>query len=145
MKFALVVLSVASLLMSSFCPKVKKKTFQITVKATGIAPVEGIMEYALYNNSKVYAKVGKTYKLIRKKITANEMSATFTEVPEGRYAMCIYHDANSNNTCDKNFFGIPTEGYGFSNNMRPILSVPSFEDCSIYVKTDRAISIKLIY
>ena len=133
------------LVSTSFMPLSREKTFQVTVKATGINKIEGIMEFAMYNNSNVYAKVGKTYKLIRTKISANEVSATFTNVPEGKYAFCIYHDANSNDNCDKNFFGIPTEGYGFSNNIRPILSVPSFEDCAINVKTDRAISIKLIY
>jgi len=30
----------------------------------------------------------------------------------------MYHDLNSNDELDKNFLGIPTEPYAFSNNAR---------------------------
>jgi len=131
---------------TSFSPtETKLALCNITVKATGINNAKGIMEFALYNNSKVFPEVGKTYRLIRKKVSSKEVSVTFVNVPVGKYAACIYHDVNSNNNCDKNFFGIPTEGYGFSNNIRPVFSAPSFEDCAIYVKADRVVSIKLIY
>lgn len=130
---------------TSFSPNKRSAVCKITVKATGINIAKGIMEFALYNNSKVFPEVGKTYKLIRKQVGAREVSVTFTNVPLGKYAICIYHDVNSNNNCDKNFFGVPTEGYGFSNNIRPVFSAPSFEDCAIYAKADRLVSIKLIY
>jgi uncharacterized protein (DUF2141 family) len=29
---------------------------------------------------------------------------------------------------DKNFFGVPKEGYGFSNNARGLLGPPDFDD-----------------
>ena len=39
---------------SSIMPLSKEKTFQVTVKATGINKIEGIMEFALYNNPAVF-------------------------------------------------------------------------------------------
>jgi uncharacterized protein (DUF2141 family) len=47
--------------------------------------------------------------------------------------------------CDKNFLGIPTEAYAFSNNIRPRFSVPTFEECSTYLDKNKTFSIKLVY
>jgi hypothetical protein len=60
-------------------------------------------------------------------------------------SVVVYHDVNQNKICDKNFFGVPTEGYAFSNNVRPNLSVPSFEDCCFKFQQDRSINIKMVY
>ena len=49
------------------------------------------------------------------------------ELPLGTYAIGIFHDVNLNNKMDNNFFGIPREQYGFSNNARAFLGPPAFE------------------
>ena len=59
--------------------------------------------------------------------------------------VCIYLDENNNDQCDKNFFGIPTEKFAFSNNIRPILSIPSFESCSVYLNENKSIVIRADY
>ena len=38
------------------------------------------------------------------------------DLPAGSYAVQVMHDENDNGKLDANFMGIPTEGYGFSNN-----------------------------
>jgi uncharacterized protein (DUF2141 family) len=40
----------------------------------------------------------------------------FRDVPEGTYAVNVFHDENSNERLDKGLFGIPKEGFGFSND-----------------------------
>ena len=49
------------------------------------------------------------------------------ELPPGTYAIGIFHDVNLNNKMDNNFFGIPKEQYGFSNNASAFLGPPAFE------------------
>lgn len=49
------------------------------------------------------------------------------ELPQGRYAIAVLHDENSNHKLDRNFVGIPKEGFGFSNNPAVHLSAPSFD------------------
>lgn len=39
-------------------------------------------------------------------------------LPEGRYGIAVVQDLNKNNKLDKNFFGIPSEPLGFSQNPR---------------------------
>jgi len=67
------------------------------------------------------------------------------KVPEGTYAIALYHDENDNNRCDRNFLGIPREGFGFSNNIKPYFSAPSFKACKFYVSRNRRISISLLH
>lgn len=37
-------------------------------------------------------------------------------LPAGRYAIQVVHDENGNGKLDTNFIGMPSEGYGYSNN-----------------------------
>ncbi|MEO6773809.1 MAG: DUF2141 domain-containing protein [Kofleriaceae bacterium] len=48
------------------------------------------------------------------------------------YAIVLLHDENNDNVFQKNLFGIPQEGYGFSNNAKPRFSAPSFDACKFH-------------
>ena len=43
----------------------------------------------------------------------------------GTYAVAVYHDENANIKFDKNWIGLPVEGYGISNNPTVFLGPPS--------------------
>jgi uncharacterized protein (DUF2141 family) len=58
----------------------------------------------------------------------------FNDIPPGVYAVAVFHDENANGKLDKNFLGIPREGYGASNNVRPKMSAPAFKDAAFTVK-----------
>ncbi len=51
-------------------------------------------------------------------------------VPPGVYAAQAYADENDNGKIDRNFFGIPTEGLGFSNDAKMRFGPPSFADAA---------------
>lgn len=63
----------------------------------------------------------------------------------GRYGVSVFHDANSNETLDTGFLGIPTEGYGFSNDAAGSFGAPSWEDVAFDLDGDRALDLKLTY
>ena len=48
-------------------------------------------------------------------------------IPAGDYAVTLFHDENGNGKFDRNWLGLPKEGYAFSNNVRPVFSPPSFK------------------
>ena len=48
----------------------------------------------------------------------NSAICQFNDIPPGTYAIAVFHDENANGKLDKNFLGIPCEGYGASNNVR---------------------------
>ena len=120
-------------------------TYDLTVKVNGIETKKGMVEFGLFRDPDYFAQVGKTYRMMRVKVEASEESVTFHNLPKGKYAVCIYLDENNNDRCDKNFFGIPMEKFAFSNNIRPILSIPSFESCSVYLNEHKSIVIRADY
>ena len=70
---------------------------------------------------------------------------SFAGVRPGRYAAVIAHDENGNGRVDTNLIGIPKEGYGFSNNVKPFLSAPSFSSAGFAVTRDTTVTIRVIY
>lgn len=70
----------------------------------------------------------------------------FAALPPGRYALVCYHDENSNGKFDESMLGMPKEGYCFSNNVKPTLSAPKFNECAFdYKGGDAPISMTMIY
>jgi uncharacterized protein (DUF2141 family) len=64
----------------------------------------------------------------------------------GYYALVMFHDANANGVLDQGPFGIPLEGLGFSNNVRPFLMAPSLRSASFYAGPgDTRLQIRLHY
>lgn len=64
--------------------------------------------------------------------------ALIGNLPPGRYAISVYHDANGNQALDTNLLGLPREGYGFSNDARGMAGPPSFEAASFEIGADPA-------
>lgn len=55
---------------------------------------------------------------------------------EGQYAVVVYHDENDNHKFDRNWIGLPTEGFGVSNDPILFLALPSFEEATFDVDGD---------
>ena len=61
----------------------------------------------------------------------------------GEYAISLFIDVNRDNKIDKNFFGIPKEQYGFSNNVMGKMSAPTFDQAKFVVSGPTIQNIKL--
>jgi uncharacterized protein (DUF2141 family) len=125
--------------------KLQAQKFDLRVTVTAINNAKGLIEFALYKNPEVFTQAGKTHRLARVNAQKGEVSFVFADLEAGKYSIVVYHDENQNKICDKNFFAIPTEAYAFSNNVRPKLTVPSFDDCAINLQQNKSISIKMVY
>jgi uncharacterized protein (DUF2141 family) len=64
------------------------------------------------------------------KVRHTQARCDFEDIPPGTYALAVIHDENSNGKLDTNWLGIPTEGYGFSNDAKGSLGAPSFSAAS---------------
>jgi uncharacterized protein (DUF2141 family) len=69
----------------------------------------------------------------------------FTKLKSGKYSVSVMNDQNGNKLLDKNLFGIPKEEWGVSNNIRPTLRAPKFEEAAFEIdeKTDSSIKIRI--
>lgn len=61
-------------------------------------------------------------------LATSEAGCTFEGLAAGTYALVMLHDENGNRTLDTNFFGMPIEGYGVSNNVTHMMRAPSWEE-----------------
>lgn len=65
----------------------------------------------------------------------------FSNLASGTYAVAVSHDLNGNRKTDSNWIGIPTESWGVSNNVRPALRAPTFEEAGFRVTAGQAAQI----
>ena len=121
----------------------------LTVEVTNIEKA-GEMHLAIYDNADVFEndngeKGGAANGIIEGVIEdVKTGSATYQfTLPAGTYAIGIFVDANYNNEMDRNFFGVPKEQYGFSNNAKGSFGPPSFKDASFTIKGDLSLRIDL--
>jgi uncharacterized protein (DUF2141 family) len=64
---------------------------------------------------------------------AHGITAQIDSLPAADYGVVVIHDENSNRKLDRNFVGIPKEGFGFANNPRVVLTAPSFQAARLHV------------
>ena len=64
------------------------------------------------------------------KIRDTQARCDFLDIPPGTYALAVIHDENRNGKLDINWLGLPTEGYGFSNDAKVLFSAPEFSAAS---------------
>jgi uncharacterized protein (DUF2141 family) len=64
------------------------------------------------------------------KVRHTQARCDFEDIPPGRYALAVIHDENMNGKLDTKGLGIPTEGYGFSNDVKGLFGAPAFSAAS---------------
>ena len=79
-------------------------------------------------------------------IAQNSQTVTFNQMVPGHYAIAAFHDRNSDNKLNQGRLGIPTEGFGFSNNPPLRFGPASFDDAKFKVTgAQTTIRIQMVY
>ena len=116
---------------------------KIIVIITNIENNKGVCKTCLFANAASFAGKGPALKCADAIIRNKKASHVFDGVPPGVYAIAVFHDENNNNKMDKNFLGIPKEGYGASKNRLPFASAPTFKDNQFEVPASSPININI--
>jgi uncharacterized protein (DUF2141 family) len=98
----------------------------LTVTVSGIRNASGSVSAGIFNSEASFAKASQALASFRIKATPGNVGFTVHDLPPGQYAVTAYHDENGNGTLDFDPTGIPTEGYGVSNDAREPLAPPRF-------------------
>jgi uncharacterized protein (DUF2141 family) len=110
---------------------------ELVIQVDGLRSRDGKVCVTLYNSDGAADFPNNESKAFRHQcspITNNlAMRITFKDMPTGRYAIALLHDANGDGTPNR-VNGIPSEGFGFSQN--PVLDVaaPKFEATAFSVE-----------
>ena len=99
---------------------------------------------ALYKPNNKFLSLQDTYKVQTVQANKEHLHVAFNGLENGEYAIALFHDENSNKKLDKNFFGVPKEGYGISNNPKTLLE-PTFKDAEFSLQNDKNIKIEVNY
>lgn len=105
-----------------------------------------ILRIAFYKKENKFPDEGKfAFGKEVKPSKTGEVTLTFTDIPVGEYALALYQDSNGNKKLDTNIVGYPKEPFGFSQNIKPKFSAPTYEECKIIFNANNTtFSIKLI-
>ena len=114
----------------------------LALQVDQITKTKGVMMIALYNSADSYKSDKNVFKGQKVVVTKDTLGVNFGDVPAGDYAIKLYQDENENGAIDINTVGMPTEGYGFSNN-GGAMGQPSFDEAKFSVTDKTAISIHL--
>lgn len=136
-----VILIIAIIFSGLLTTNAQEKSFNITVNISGLDSNKGKVLIALYNEKGQFLKKG--FRGGMTQITDKKISYVFEEIPKGEYAVSFFHDENDNNKMDTNFFGIPKEDYGCSNNATGFMGPPKYDDAKFILETDKTITINV--
>ena len=102
---------------------------QIEVRVDDVRSASGSVVAVLYgDNPDDFLKKGKRLDKVFEPAHEGVVSVCLTAPSPGTYAVAVYHDENGNEKFDKNWIGLPDEGYGISNNPTIFLSAPDFDE-----------------
>ena len=115
----------------------------INIDISNIKSNTGNIMIGLFNSKDTF--LTDKYKALKIKAQVGSIKAKFENIPNGTYAIALYHDENLNNKLDKNLFHIPKEGYGFSNNAKPFFGPPKFDKAQFKLDGNYHAQIKMKY
>jgi uncharacterized protein (DUF2141 family) len=101
----------------------------VRVEVTGLRNDRGVVKMALFVSREGFpAHSEKAWLRLEAGVNSGCATAEFAGVPEGEYAVAVFHDENQNGRGDTNFMGLPSEGVGVSNNAQGMMGPPVFKD-----------------
>lgn len=135
------ILLIAAFIFSGIISSSAQEKHTVTLQFEGIKSNKGKLYVAVYNNKKSFLK--KAFKGAIVKIEDNKAIVILEDIPTGVYAVSAFHDANDNKKMDTNFFGIPKEPIGVSNNAKGFMGPPKYKDAKFEVKKNITLSINV--
>lgn len=125
----------------------KKATDTVTIIVTveGIRNSSGSIAIALHNEDSDFPESEAFMEQEVSLRSSGDVEITFENVPPGDYAVALMHDENDNGDLDFNEYGMPIEGFGFSNEAMGDQGPPDFDQAAFSAEKDTDITVSLIY
>jgi uncharacterized protein (DUF2141 family) len=116
---------------------------RLEVETLGVSASEGFVCVALYTEEDGFLKFDRVYRSERAPARKGATRVVIEDLPEGEYALAVFHDKNSDEVLNTNWLGIPKEPLGFSRARMKAFGPPGFRECLVSVEGDTTIEITL--
>ena len=100
----------------------------LTIHVENVLPAGGVLRLGLYDAALYPDDDSKPIASADVPAIAGETVITLHGIPPGVYAVQTFQDVNANNKMDTSWVGLPLEPFGFSEDAKPFLSKPSFDE-----------------
>ena len=119
----------------------------LTVKVEDVRDAKGSVLIALYDGEASFGKPALAKSRDRAQARKGEVTFIFHDLPAGTYAASSFQDEDDSGKLKTNSLGVPTEGFGFSNDAQLDGGPPRFAQASFIFdgKTDKIVSFSLNY
>lgn len=104
----------------------------IEVSMTGFKTNDGKAKIGLFIEEATFLREPEM--TLSSEIVNHTSEVTFTDIPDGIYAISVYHDENDNGKLDLIMGVLPKEDNGTSNNPESVLGPPKWKDSIFEVK-----------
>lgn len=111
----------------------------LTLKLTKLRTQEGVVRFAVFSSDQAKAFPTDATQAIKAgavPISELPLNIPLTDLPFGCYAVTVFHDENANGEFDIGRFGIPKEGFGFSQNPPVWKGAPKFQQAQFEFSPD---------
>jgi uncharacterized protein (DUF2141 family) len=138
-------LSLVPVLALAFSTGLMAESFSLTVNITNARSSNGSVLICAYKSAETYSQPQKAAACGAVQLKDGAGRWEVKDLPVGEYAISAMHDENSNQKMDSNSWGLPQEGYGASNNPKPRMGPPTWEETRFAHKAASQLELKLIY
>jgi len=109
----------------------------MVVRLIGFSSWRGMARIAVFDTEDFWPEdVEFSAKRVSSPVSADTVLMTIAELEPGSYALAAFHDEDADSVFDRGLFGVPSESYGFSNNVRGRTGPPDFEDALVVLSAD---------
>lgn len=119
---------------------------EVVVYVSNISNSNGNIKAAMFKGIESYeSKKATPVAKARVLIQNGKAVITFKDIPYGEYTLKVFHDENDDVKVNTNWIGIPTEGFGVSNNAIGTFGPQSYDKAKFVVKqatTNQYITLK---
>jgi uncharacterized protein (DUF2141 family) len=118
----------------------------LTLRIEGVRSDVGDIYVALFDSAKNWPDGDRAEHQSKVKAASGTVVTVISGLRPGTYAIGGFHDENGNGELDKNFIGVPTEGFFVSTVNGMVLSTPDFAEVAFSLPPEgAAVTLRMRY
>ena len=115
----------------------------LLVRVSGISTASGQIGCALFKSADGFPMNPAAATQVWTEASTKGVECRFSALPAGDYAISVSHDLNANRSLDTNLFGVPTEAWGVSKNVRPLMRAPQWKEATFEVADGKDLTLDI--